>query len=233
MSYTDNLLIQRLPQKARHRLINQCEAVELRAAADVGVRGQALRHVHFPTEGFLSLVLDWKDYPGIGIGMVGHEGMVGSEVLLSVAPSPWRATVLGPGHSLRISAKALRQECAVSPALLRWVSVSILLRLHQQAIALACQRVHLLVPRLARWLLMSQDGAQCDHFFATHENIAQMLGVRRVGVTEAASELQQRGLIHYHRGEVTVTDRHGLEQRACSCYRTDHSLRQKLFPDPD
>jgi CRP-like cAMP-binding protein len=232
MSYTDNLLIQRLPQKARDRLIDQCESVELKASADVGVRGQALRHVHFPTDSFLSLVLDWEDYPGIGIGMVGHEGMVGAEVLLGAAPPPWRATVLGPGHSLRISAKALRQECAVSPTLLRWVSASILLRLHQQAIALACQRVHLLVPRLARWLLMSLDGARCDHFHATHESIAHMLGVRRVGITEAAGALQQSGLIHYHRGEMTVNDRPGLEQQACSCYRTDQTFRQKLFPDP-
>jgi hypothetical protein len=108
MSYTDNLLIQRLPQKARDRLIDQCESVELKASADVGVRGQALRHVHFPTDSYLTLVLDWKDYPGIGIGMVGHEGMVGAEVLLGAAPPPWRVTVLGPGHSLRISAKSVR-----------------------------------------------------------------------------------------------------------------------------
>jgi CRP-like cAMP-binding protein len=232
MSYTDNLLIQRLPQKVRDRLIDQCESVELTTWADVDVRGQALRHVHFPTDGFLSLVLDWKGYPGIGIGMVGHEGMVGSEVLLGAAPSPWRAMVLGPGHSMRISAMALRQECALSPALLRWVYASILLRLHQQAIALACQRGHLLIPRLARWLLMSQDGAQCDHFYATHDSIARMLGVRRVGITEAAGTLQQGGWIHYQRGEITVNDRPGLERQACSCYRADQEFRRKLFPDP-
>ncbi len=120
----------------------------------------------------------------------------------------------------------------MSPALLRWVSASILLRLHQQAIALACQRLHLLVPRLARWLLMSLDGARCDHLHATHESIAHMLGVRRVGITEAAGALQQGGLIHDHRGEMTVNDRLGLERQACSCYRADQDFRRKLFPDP-
>ena len=180
---------------------------------ELSVRGQPLGHAHFPIDGFISMVIDMDNYPELEVGMVGCESMLGAELLLGVTPAPWRALVQGPGHSWRIGAKALRRECATSPALLQAVQTSLLVRLHQQALASACERFHMIGQRLARWLLMSQDRAQSDCFHVTHEGMATMLGVRRVGVTLAASELQDSGLIRYHRGELTVLDRTALEGR--------------------
>lgn len=229
MPTTDNLLIHQLPRTARKHLLDQCEPFELVLAADLGVRGQPLSHAHFPVEGFISLVIDADHYPALAVGMVGYEAMLGAELLLGRAKAPWRALVQGPGHSWRIGAQALRRECATSPALLRLVRTSLLVHLHQQTLALACGHFHMLGPRLARWLLMSQDRAQRDHFYVTHENMALMLGVRREGVTLAAGELQRSGLIRYHRGELTVLDRVALQARACNCYTADRALHQALF----
>ncbi len=225
----DNLLIRQLPRTARKHLLDQCEPFELVLAADLGVRGQPLSHAHFPIEGFISLVIDVDQYPALEVGMVGRETMLGAELLLGQAKAPWRALVQGPGHSWRIGAPALRRECATSPALLHLVQTSLLVSLHQQALASACERFHMIGPRLARWLLMSQDRAQSDSFHVTHESMALMLGVRRVGVTVAAGEFQHSGLIRYHRGELTVLDRGALEARACSCYAADRALHQALF----
>jgi CRP-like cAMP-binding protein len=229
MRSTDNLLIRQLPKVARKRLLDQCDFFELVMSAELNMRGQPLSHAHFPTDGFLSLVIDMEHYPTLEMSMVGHESMVGAEVVLGHAAAPWRAIVQGGGHSWRITAKALRKECAISPALQHLIHTSLLLRLHQQATALACERFHLIAPRLARWLLMSQDRAQSDRFHATHDNMASMLGVRRVGITVAAGELQSHGLIHYRRGEVTVLDHAGLKARACPCYAKDLALHKALF----
>lgn len=225
----DNLLIRQLPRTARKHLLDQCEPFELVLSADLSVRGQPLSHAHFPIEGFISLVIDVDQYPALEVGMAGREAMLGAELLLGQAKAPWRALVQGPGHSWRIGAVALRRECATSPALLHLVQTSLLVRLHQQALASACERFHMIGPRLARWLLMSQDRAQNDRFHVTHESMALMLGVRRVGVTVAAGEFQHSGLIRYHRGELTVLDRGALEARACSCYAADQALHQALF----
>ncbi len=225
----DNLLIRQLPRTARKHLLDQCEPFELVLSADLSVRGQPLSHAHFPIEGFISLVIDVDQYPALEVGMVGREAMLGAELLLGQAKAPWRALVQGPGHSWRIGAVALRRECATSPALLHLVQTILLVRLHQQALASACERFPMIGPRLARWLLMSQDRAQNDRFHVTHESMALMLGVRRVGVTVAAGEFQHSGLIRYHRGELTVLDRGALEARACSCYAADQALHQALF----
>lgn len=230
MPPSENFLIRRLPRTARKHLLDQCELFDLVLSDELSVRGQPLGHAHFPIDGFISMVIDMDDYPELEVGMVGCEAMLGAELLLGVTAAPWRALVQGPGHSWRIGAKALRRECATSPALLQAVQTSVLVRLQQQALASACERFHMIGPRLARWLLMSQDRAHSECFHVTHEGMATMLGVRRVGVTLAASELQDSGLIRYHRGELVVLDRAGLEARACSCYATDRALHRALFP---
>lgn len=229
MPRAENFLIRQLPQQAREHLLAQCEPFELLLSAELSVRGEPLSHAHFPIEGFISLVIDMDQYPALEVGMVGREDMLGGEILLGPAKAPWRALVQGAGHSWRISAQALRNECASSPALLLLVQTSLLVRLQQQALASACERFHMIAPRLARWLLMSQDRAQSDSFHVTHESMALMLGVRRVGVTVAAGEFQASGLIRYHRGELTVLDRSALQERACSCYAADRALHQALF----
>lgn len=224
----DNLLIRQLPRHARQQLLARCEPFELLSASELGRRGQPLRHAHFLTEGFVSLMIDMDHYPALQVGMVGREDMVGAELLLGPGKAPWRAVVQGPGVSWRISARALQLECALHPSLRRLVQASVLLHLHRQALAAACGHFHHLSERLARWLLVCQDASQSDRFHVTQESMALMLGVRRAGVTVAASELQHGGLIRYHRGELTVLDRDALTHRACRCYAADRQLQQRM-----
>ena len=156
--------------------------------------------------------------------MIGREGMLGSHSVLGVAGSPLRALVQGAGSCLRVPAAAFRAELLASPALrgvlLRYVHVC----MQQLTTSAVCLRFHQVGPRLARWLLMTQDRAHREQFHITQEFLAAMLGVRRVGVTRAAGALQQRGLIAYRRGAMQVLDRAGLEGAACSCYSRDLSL---------
>jgi len=228
MTASENLLIAQLPPAEREHVLRLCEPFDLVLSAELSTRGQPLSHAHFPNEGFLSLVIDVDDYPSIEVGMVGREGMLGTELVLGLAKTPWRAMVQGKGHSWRLPATALRKALTTQPTLKRVLQASLLVRLHQQALAAACERFHMIGPRLARWLLMSQDRAQADHFHVTQEFIALMLGVRRVGVTEAAGELQRAGLIEYQRGEMKVLNRAGLLAQACSCYAADRQLLAEL-----
>lgn len=228
MTASENLLIAQLPPAEREHVLGLCEPFDLVLSAELSTRGQPLSHAHFPNEGFLSLVIDVDDYPSIEVGMVGREGMLGTELVLGLAKTPWRAMVQGKGHSWRLPATALRKALTTQPTLKRVLQASLLVRLHQQALAAACERFHMIGPRLARWLLMSQDRAQADHFHVTQEFIALMLGVRRVGVTEAAGELQRAGLIEYQRGEMKVLNRAGLLAQACSCYAADRQLLAEL-----
>jgi CRP-like cAMP-binding protein len=228
MAQAENLLLQQLPKADRRHLLDQCEPFDLELSAELSVRGQPLSHAHFPLEGFISLVIDVDDYPALEVGMVGRESMLGSELVLGLAKTPWRALVQGAGRSWRIGAEALRTEIASSLPLQEVMPSSLRVRLHQQTLASACERFHEIGPRLARWLLMSQDRAQVDSFHVTQEFMALMLGVRRVGVTEAAGAFQQSGFIAYHRGELTVLNRAGLEAEACSCYAADKQFHAEL-----
>jgi CRP-like cAMP-binding protein len=229
MAHPENTLIQQLPRAARRHFLDRCEPFELLLSAELSVRGQPLSHAHFPREGFISLVIDIDSHPALEVGMVGHEAMLGSELVLGLAKTPWRAVVQGAGSSWRIGAQALRDESAASPELRQLLQTCLLVRLHQQTLASACERFHMIGPRLARWLLMSQDRAGGDSFHLTQAFLAMMLGVRRVGITVAAGEFQQQGLIRYHRGRITVLDREALEAQACSCYAADKQLYQELL----
>jgi CRP-like cAMP-binding protein len=211
-------------QRKRKRLLNRCDSFDMRLSTGLSVRGQPLSHAYFPRSGFISLVIDVESYPSLEVGMAGRESMLGAELVLGQANTPWSALVQGEGQSWRIEAKMLRQECTTSPTLRQVIQTSLLVRLHQQTLACACERFHMLGPRLARWLLMSHDRAEADTFHVTQEFMALMLGVRRVGVTVAAGEFQKSGLIEYHRGKVTVLDRPGLQAQACSCYVADQQL---------
>jgi CRP-like cAMP-binding protein len=228
MAPIENLLIRQLPRPDRQRLLAQCEPFDLVLSQELSVRGQPLSHAYFPRSGFISLVIDVDTHPALEVGMAGRESMLGAELVLGVAPTPWRSLVQGPGASWRIPADALRRACTDSPALRQVIQTSLLVRLHQQTLAAGCERFHMIGPRLARWLLMSQDRAQSDTFHVTQEFLALMLGVRRVSVTVAASAFQKNGLISYHRGEVTVQNRAALKEQACSCYAADRKLHTEL-----
>jgi CRP-like cAMP-binding protein len=214
----------RLSRADRHRLIDACEVVPLPLNEVLGEPGELQRHVYFPSSGFMSMVALIPDHSGVEVGMVGREGLVGGQALLGVARWPWRVLVQGAGEAWRLNVAAFLKEITRSKGLRRLVQRHLYVLLAQQATTSACTRFHQIGPRLARWLLMSQNRAQSNSFHITHEFLSYMLGVRRVGITAAAGALQRQGLIQYHRGEIKVLDRVGLEAAACSCYASDNVL---------
>ena len=148
-----------------------------------------------------------------------------------MATAPLHSLVQGNGSAWRIGATAFRAELAQSPALKRLLDRYLYVLMVQLAAAATCLRFHQIGPRLARWLPMTHDRAHADQFHVTHEFLAYMLGVRRVGITAAAGVLQRDGLIEYHRGELTVLDRPGLEAAACACYGEDERVYAKQLGD--
>ncbi len=210
-----------LPRNDRARLLALCQPVQLRGAQVLTERGVVARHVWFPVDAFITLVAQIGDHVGLEVGMVGREGMLGAPLALGVSVVPLRSVVQGAGSAWRVAAGPFTRELARSQPLQRVVMRYLYVRMVQLAASAPCLRFHLIGQRLARWLLMSQDRAHADHFHITHEFLAYMLGVRRVGITVAAGHLQRRGLISYRRGEITVLDRAGLEAAACPCYAAD------------
>ena len=221
LANAQNHLLELLPRKDRKRLLAVSEAVEFVLAEVLYERDTVVRDVYFPVDGFVSLVTQVDKHPSLEVGMVGREGMLGASLALGIATTPLRAVVQGAGSAWRIAAVPFRLELARSPALKRCLDRYLYVLMAQLAASAACLRFHLIEPRLARWLLMTQDRAHADRFRVTHDFLAYMLGVRRVGVTMAAGALQASGLIEYHRGELKVLDRTGLEAAACSCYAAD------------
>lgn len=217
-SAAQNQLIARLETPERLRLLAHCEMVQLRPAEVLSEPGAPVRHVYFPVQGFISMVALIEGNRGVEVGMVGNEGMLGSQIVLGVAVAPLHALVQGAGACLRMRTDACRSELTRSPALLDALHRYLYVQMAQMAISAGCLRFHLLGPRLARWLLMRHDHAAADSFPVTQDALAYMLGVRRAGISAAASAMQERGLIHYSRGDFTVLDRRALQAMACSCY---------------
>jgi len=224
-----NQLLSRLPSSSISRIEALGQVVDLRLSEIVGSAGAPTDAVLFPTEGFISLLAQVDNEHAIEVGMVGREGMLGIQLALGVATEPLKALVQGSGQALRISAAAFRRELQVDTALRATIDRYVYVLFAQHARAAACLRFHQIEQRLARWLLMSHDRACCDRFHVTHEFLAYMLGVRRVGVTLAAGALQRRQLITYDRGEMTIVDRAGLADAACSCYASDQAAYADQF----
>lgn len=216
-----NRLLAALPRKDRLHFIAGCEQVDLVLSEVLYAAGDRIRHVHFPTTGFISLVTPVSGATCLEVGMVGEEGMTGTPLVLGVAVSPLQALVQGAGSSLRMDAAAFRRELGQSPGLRRLLDRYLFVRMTQLAQSAGCTRFHLVEARLARWLLMTQDRARSNAFHITHELLALILGVRRAGVTGAATSLQKLRLIRYSRGNIVILDRPGLEAASCACYQTD------------
>jgi CRP-like cAMP-binding protein len=213
-----NELLAAMPRKAYEALAPALEPVTLAFREVLYQPGAAIGHVYFPCESMVSLLVPVEDHFDVEVGMVGREGLVGASLALGIGNSPVRALVQGAGSALRMSAPRFRRALAASPALSLALDRHIHALMRQITQTAACNRFHVVEARLARWLLMTRDRMHSARFRMTHEFLSHMLGVRRVGVTQAASSLQRRNLIEYTRGNITILDERGLEAACCGCY---------------
>jgi len=221
VAIVENSLIALLSRRDRALLLDISESVELELGAVLCEPGEMIRHVYFPNDGFISLVASIEGTPTLEVGMVGREGMLGAQLVLGINAVPLRALVQGAGAARRIAAVPFGHAISSSRSLQHSLNRYVYVLISQLATSAACTRFHSVGPRLARWLLMTHDRAHSDGLHLTQQFLAQMLGVRRVGITSAASDLQRKGLISYHRGQIKIVDRPGLESAACSCYASD------------
>ena len=216
---TENILLAAVSRKDHRRLLDLLEPVTLTFGDVLYEPGDEIRHVYFPGVSLVSLLTLVDRHLALEVGVVGREGMVGVPLAQGVGVSSTRALVQGAGVAMRMKSthflKELRQSLPLQRALLLYTHDL----MAQVARTAACNRFHVVGERLARWLLMTRDRVQSNDFPMTQEFLSHMLGVRRVGVTKAAGELQKRKLIEYSRGTIRIIDEHGLEGAACSCYR--------------
>jgi CRP-like cAMP-binding protein len=222
-------LLERLPARALASMLARCKKVELSFPETIAKPGQAIRYVYFPIGTFISLLTPAAGRATTEVGLAGNEGMYGVGAALGVGHARVHALVQGSGSAWRIGVAAFRSELARSPALRKAVYRYVYVLLSQLVQTAECNRFHVVEQRLARWLLMTADRAHSPTFRITHEVLAYLLGVRRVGITEAAGALQRRKLIAYSRGSVSILDRRGLERASCECYRLDLRAYDRVF----
>jgi CRP-like cAMP-binding protein len=225
----DNTLLALLPGRERRNFIGECKAVELCAAAVLIRQHQPIRQVYFPTGGVISLLTQLDHRPAIEVGLIGGEGAVGAVIALGVGVTPVAAVVQAAGSALTIGSRGFASALDRSPALRAVMARYLYCFVSQLAATVSCARFHLVEARLARWLLMTRDRVGADDFHLTHEFMAYMLGVRRVGVTHAAHVLRTQKLLSYSRGHVQILDVHGLKAAACSCYETSLSIYARVM----
>jgi CRP-like cAMP-binding protein len=215
---TANRILNALSHDEFERLSPHLEYVKLPLGEVLCRSNEPVTHVYFPNSGAVSIVSTFEDGGTVEVGMVGNEGMFGVSVFLGSIATPLEAIVQLEGDGLRMRADVLKKEFKkggqLQDLLLRYTQAF----LTQVAQGAACNRAHEVDGRLAKWLLMSQDRSHSKELGLTHEFISQMLGIRRAGVTVAAGQLKQAGLINYRRGNVTIIDRAGLEAASCECY---------------
>jgi CRP-like cAMP-binding protein len=225
---SSNRILAALPAEDYERLVSQLEPVELSHSQILYQAGGAMDYVYFPLKSIVSLISQLSDGSSVEVGVTGYEGMVGVSVVLGVDRSPHEVMVQVPDSALRVKTSVLQAEFkrggALQDSLLRYVQM-LLLQTGQIA---ACNRLHSIGERLARWLLMCHDRCGRDELPLTQDFLALMLGIRRAGVTEAAIILQTEGYISYRRGQVTILDREGMEDFACECYRIVKDEFQRL-----
>jgi CRP-like cAMP-binding protein len=227
----ENRLLAMLPDTEWQRWQAQLEPTHMPLGAVLYESGGTMSHVHFPTTAIVSLLYVMENGSSAEIAVVGKEGLVGISLFMGGGSTPSRAVVQSAGDGFRLPALVMTEEFnrggPVLHLLLRYTQ-ALITQMSQTAV---CNRHHSLDQQLCRWLLLSLDRLEGDELVMTQELIANMLGVRREGVTEAALKLQHAGLIRYARGHITVLDRKGLESRSCECYAVVKKEYDRLLPD--
>jgi CRP-like cAMP-binding protein len=218
-----NRLLAALPRQDYQRLLAELELVPLAYGEVIFEPGERIRHVYFPNDAIVSLLAVVED-KALEVSMVGREGMAGISLALGAELAQVRAKVQGTGSALRMKAASFHEALERCVPLRRELHRYAYTKLVEARQTAACTRFHGIEERLARWLLMTHDRARADRLHLTQDFLADMLGVRRVGITKAASALRRCRLIDYHRGEIRILDRKGLEAAACACYRIVKAL---------
>jgi CRP-like cAMP-binding protein len=230
-SPVQNLLLDQLPRAEQQRWFPKLELVDMPLGEVIYEAGATLTHVYFPTNSIVSLLYVMENGASAEIAVVGNEGIVGVSLFMGGGSTPSRGVVQSAGKGYRLSAQIMKDEFdkagPVLHLLLRYTQ-ALITQMSQTAV---CNRHHSLDQQLCRWLLLSLDRLQGNELVMTQELIANMLGVRREGVTEGALKLQSAGLIRYARGHITVLDRKGLETRSCECYAVVKKEYNRLLPE--
>jgi CRP-like cAMP-binding protein len=224
-----NQILSALSRSSRDKLMRHGDEIELHLGETMSLIGHVMRYVYFPLAGFISEVAQVSEGGRLEVGLIGTEGMLGASIVLGVPMPPHHAMVQGAGSAIRIGIDEIARQCTARGELARELNRYVFVQLQQLALTAVCTRFHVVEARLARWFLMARDRAHSDQFYLTHEYLALMLGVRRVGVTQAASALQSRGLLAYSRGNVSVLNVAGLTAASCSCYQRSNDMYAQLL----
>lgn len=225
-----NHLLGALPVEDLQRIVKKLKLVPLPLGEPLYESGRRQRAVYFPTTAIVSLLYTLANGASVEIAVVGNEGVIGVSLFMGGETTPSRAVVQSAGHAYRLPGKFLKEEFTLGGPMQHLLLKYTQALLTQMAQTAVCNRHHSLDQQLCRWLLLSLDRLAGNELVMTQELIANMLGVRREGVTEAAGNLQDAGLIRYSRGRITVLDRAGLEQRTCECYAVVKKEFDRLLP---
>jgi CRP-like cAMP-binding protein len=227
-----NLLLAALPPQDWERWQPELEPVDMPLGQVLSESGVAMTHVYFPTTSIVSLLYVMEDGASAEIAVIGNEGLVGISLFMGGETTPSRCVVQSAGQGFRLPGEVLKNEFSRSGRVLHLLLRYTQALITQMVQTAACNRHHALDQQLCRWLLLSLDRLPGNELVMTQELIANMLGVRREGVTEAALNLQRAGLIRYQRGRITVLDRPGLQARTCECYAVVRKEYERLLAPP-
>ena len=225
-----NYLLAALPETVRRRLFPHLESIQMRRGDDLYESGKQLHYVYFPTSAIVALLCEMADGTSTETAMVGKEGILGVTLFMGGGATPGRTIVQFPGHGFALRVRWLKDEFNHAGPLMHLLLHYTQALITQMSQIAVCNRHHSIHQQLCRWLLMSLDRLPSNELAITQELIANMLGVRREGITEAAGHLQDTGLIHYKRGHITILDPPGLEEQACECYRVVRQEFDRLLP---
>ena len=224
-----NVLLNQLTKKIQESILSDAELIQINLSQVICLAEETQEYLYFPIDGFFSLVQLIDEHPPLEIGMIGREGVLGSEIILGVEINMFGAIVQGSGESWKISTSDFMNHFNKIPELKSVIQKYLSIRIRQLGLSASCEHFHEIGPRLAKWLLMSQDRAQSSTFLMTHEFISLMLGIRRVGVTTTAADFKRKGLIDYHRGEIKIMNRDGLIGESCSCYQVNRNIYSRTI----